>query len=176
MPSVSQSVNRLILVTLAAAVLAIAAAYFLFPIHARLGGALGLAFWIGATLLASALPVPLPRGTVVSVAAGPMIAVMILGGPLAAGLVGLIGTTDSREVRGRVPWYGTVYNHASAVIAVVLGGVVLEFLTRVLTPVMQAELASFVSAVAAAAHGDWYFLGRSRTRTTRSRWSIRTWR
>ncbi len=30
-----------------------------------------------------------------------------------------IGTTDDREIRGEVPWYGTLYNHASAAIAVV---------------------------------------------------------
>jgi putative nucleotidyltransferase with HDIG domain len=156
---VSRSVRRLILISVAAAVLAIAAAYFLFPIHQELGGAVGLVFWIGATLLASALPVPLPRGTVVSVAAGPMIAVMILGGPFAAGIVGLIGTTDSREVRGQVPWYGTVYNHASAVIAVVLGGFALELVNDLLTPSVQAEVASFISAVVGAAaffFASWY--------------------
>jgi putative nucleotidyltransferase with HDIG domain len=85
-------------------------------------------FWTAATLLASALPVRLPRGTVVSVAAAPMIAAIILGGPLAAALVALVGTTDSREVRGDVPWYGTLFNHSSAVIAAVLGAVVLELL------------------------------------------------
>jgi len=59
-----------------------------------------------------------------------MIAVFVVGGPFAAAVVALIGTTDNRELRGEVPWYGTLFNHASAVVAVVLGGVVYEILAR----------------------------------------------
>ncbi|HET9394413.1 MAG TPA: hypothetical protein VFO36_00020, partial [Nitrospiraceae bacterium] len=122
----SSNVRRLILATVAAAIVSIAAAYLLFPVHSELGSLPGLAFWTVATLAASALPVRLPRGTVVSVAAAPMIAVMALGGPLAAAIVGVIGTTDTRELRGQVPWYGTLYNHASAAIAIVVGGAAFE--------------------------------------------------
>ncbi len=86
-----------------------------------------MTFWTGATILASALPVRLPRGVIISVAAAPMIAVFILGGPLAGALVALIGTTDSREVRGKVPWYGTAFNHASAVNSAVAGASFLTF-------------------------------------------------
>ena len=55
-------------------------------------------------------------------------AAIILGGPIAAGVVAVIGTTDSREVRGEVPWYGTVYNHASVLIACVAGASAYEVL------------------------------------------------
>ena len=127
---VSPNVSRLIFAAVAAAIVTIAAAYLLFPVHEELGGPVGLLYWTAATLAASALPVRLPRGTVVSVAAAPMIAVMALGGPLAAAVVGLIGTTDSREVRGEVPWYGTLYNHASAVIAIFAGAVVSEIVSN----------------------------------------------
>src|SRR5262245_54720876 len=72
----------------------------------------GLAFWIVLTLFAGALPVRMPRGTLVSVAIAPILAAMTLGGPVAAGWVALIGTTELRELRGRVPWYGTAANHA----------------------------------------------------------------
>jgi putative nucleotidyltransferase with HDIG domain len=125
---VTQQVRLLILIAVAAAVVAIAAAYFLYPIRPTIGGVPGLIFWTAATFIASALPVRLPRGTVVSVAAAPMIASFILGGPFAAAMVALIGTTDSREIRGQVPWYGTVFNHSAAVIAVVSGGIVFEAL------------------------------------------------
>jgi putative nucleotidyltransferase with HDIG domain len=105
-----------------------AAAYVVFPIRDEIGGPGGLAFWTLATLAASALPVRLPRGSVVSVAAAPMIAAFVLGGPFAGAIVALIGTTDSREAKGEVPWYGTFYNHASAVVSVVQAGAVYELI------------------------------------------------
>jgi putative nucleotidyltransferase with HDIG domain len=128
---VSRNVRRLILATVAAAILAIAAAYYLFPIRPEIGGAAGLAFWTVATLVASALPVRLPRGIIVSVAAAPMVAAMILGGPLAAAGVAVLGTTDTREVRGQVPWYGTVFNHASQVVAVFIGAAAYDVLIAI---------------------------------------------
>jgi hypothetical protein len=87
---------------------------------------LGLAFWTGLTLFAGALPVRMPRGSLVSVATAPIVAAMALGGPVAAGWVALIGTTELRELRGRVPWYGTAANHAGVVLPVLIGGVVAE--------------------------------------------------
>jgi putative nucleotidyltransferase with HDIG domain len=107
-----------------------------------------LAFWTLATLAASALPVRLPRGTVVSVAAAPMIAVMALGGPLAAAIVGVIGTTDTRELRGEVPWYGTLYNHASAAIAIVVGGAAFEIVSA-LGP-NDSPIVSFIATLVGA--------------------------
>jgi putative nucleotidyltransferase with HDIG domain len=154
---VNPRVRRLILITTAAAVVSIAAAYLLYPIGSTLGGTIGLVFWTLATLLASALPVRLPRGTVVSVAAAPMIAVFVLGGPFAAAVVAVIGTTDSREVRGEVPWYGTLFNHASAVIAVVIGGAVYEAMLAAL-PANPATspIVGFVAAIVASGV---FFLG-----------------
>src|SRR3990172_9605841 len=63
---------------------------------------LGILFWICAVLFASAYPVTMPRGTVVGVSMAPIVAVMALGGPAAAGWVALIGTTELRELRGRI--------------------------------------------------------------------------
>ena len=56
----------------------------------------GLAFWTLITLFAGALPVRMPRGTFVSVSIAPVIAAMALGGPVAAGWVALVGTTELR--------------------------------------------------------------------------------
>src|SRR5215213_7452981 len=64
----------------------------------------GLIFWTVITLFAGALPVRMPRGTLVTVAIAPIIAAMALGGPTAAAWVALVGTTEVRELRGRVPW------------------------------------------------------------------------
>lgn len=86
----------------------------------------GILFWIAVTLFASAYPVRMPRGTVVGVSIAPIVASMVLGGPAVGGLVALIGTTELRELRGRVPWYGTLANHASLVLPAVAGGLAVE--------------------------------------------------
>jgi HD-GYP domain-containing protein (c-di-GMP phosphodiesterase class II) len=86
----------------------------------------GLAFWTMITLFAGALPVRMPRGTLVSVSIAPIVATMVLGGPVAAGWVALIGTFEVRELRGRVPWYGTAVNHAGMVLPAIAGALVCE--------------------------------------------------
>ncbi|HEY5276143.1 MAG TPA: hypothetical protein VIK38_06345, partial [Coriobacteriia bacterium] len=82
----------------------------------------GLAFWTGLTLLASALPVQMPRGFRIDTSIAPIVAAMTLGGPTAAGWVALIGSTEHRELSGRVPWYGTLANHAGIVIPAIAAG------------------------------------------------------
>jgi len=89
---------------------------------------LGLVFWILLTMFAGALPVRMPRGSLVSVAMAPIVAAMALGGPVAVGWVALIGTTEIRELRGRIPWYGTAANHAGVVLPALAGGIVAEWL------------------------------------------------
>src|SRR3990170_22512 len=123
MPS---ALRLLIVFVTAAAAVALVAAVLLFPAREAIGGPRGLAFWVGLTLLASALPVKFPRGNLISVSTAPILASMVLGGPAVAGLVALVGTTEWRELRGRIPWYGTLYNHAALAGPAVVGGVVYE--------------------------------------------------
>jgi len=87
----------------------------------------GVAFWIVVTLFASSLPVTLSGGVQVAVSNAPLMAATLLGGPTAGALVALLGTLDAREVRGRVPWYGTLTNHAAIVLPVIVGGLVMRF-------------------------------------------------
>ena len=84
----------------------------------------GIAFWTALTLLASGLPVQMRRGSFVAVSIAPVVAAMSLGGPAVAGWVAAIGTTELRELRGRIPWYGTVTNHAAIVLPAIAGGLV----------------------------------------------------
>jgi len=119
---------------------------------------LGLTFWIVVALFASALPVQMPRGTIVSVSAAPIVAAMALGGPVAAGWVAAIGTTELREIRGRIPWYGTLVNHAGIMLPAILGGFVAELLRPVADPGQPLISAmslnpgqSFISTMAGAA-------------------------
>src|SRR3954454_9192524 len=85
----------------------------------------GLLFWTVVTLVASALPVRMPRGTLVGVSIAPLIAATVLGGPTAGAWVALLGTTEMREVRGRIPWYGTLANHAGLLLPTVAAGLVM---------------------------------------------------
>jgi putative nucleotidyltransferase with HDIG domain len=107
----------------------------------------GLAFWTILSLFASALPVRMPRGTVVSVNTAPIVAAMVLGGPVAAGWVALLGTTEVRELRGRIPWYGTLVNHAGVALPATVGGLVAEILGAGTT---DDQLRSFVATMAGA--------------------------
>ena len=79
----------------------------------------------------------MPRGTVVSVSMAPIVAAAVLGGPAAAGWVALLGTTELRELRGRVPWYGSLFNHAGIGLPVVLGGLLLNALRDVSPDLMD---------------------------------------
>ena len=85
----------------------------------------GLAFWIVVTSCASALPIRMPRGALFIVSMSTVMAATILGGPAAGAWVGLLGTTELREIRGRVPWYGTLANHAGIVIPAAAAGLVM---------------------------------------------------
>jgi HD-GYP domain-containing protein (c-di-GMP phosphodiesterase class II) len=108
--------------------------------------ALGLAFWTAVTALASALPVRMPRGMLVTVSIAPVIAATALGGPAAGGWIALIGSTEVRELRGRVPWYGTLANHAGLVLPAVAAGVAMEGLRGTSTSVVLDFLATMVGA------------------------------
>ena len=154
----TSSVRRLILACTAAAAIAVAAAAFLFPIRPEIGGLPGFLFWIALTLIGSALPVRLPHGTVVSVSAAPFLAALVLGGPTAAAIVTAIGITDHREVRGQVPWYGTLFNHASVVLAVVVGGSIFEVvrIAAAGTEPLTAQALTFIGLLAGSA--VFYFL------------------
>ena len=98
------------------------------PSGAEIG--LGIAFWIAITLMASALPVELPGGTQLAVSIAPVIVAMNLGGPAVAAWVAWIGTTELREIRGRIPWYGTLANHAGIVLPAIAGSWVMHVVGR----------------------------------------------
>ena len=53
-------------------------------------------------------------------------AATILGGPTAGTWVALLGTTEIRELRGRMPWYGTLANHAGMMLPAIAAGLVMH--------------------------------------------------
>lgn len=114
--------------------------------------ALGVLFWTSLTLIASALPVRLPLGTHQAVAMAPLLAALTLGGPAVAGWVAAIGSTEIRELRGRIPWYGTLANHAGIVLPAIASGVtrlvVLDIARQVGT---NSQIVDFGATMIAAA-------------------------
>ena len=86
----------------------------------------GMVFWIAVTLVASALPVRMPRGAVFAVSVSTVTASIVLGGPTAGAWVGLIGITQMRELRGKIPWYGTLANHGAVIMPAVVAGLVMR--------------------------------------------------
>ncbi|MEA2608530.1 MAG: hypothetical protein QOJ75_773 [Chloroflexota bacterium] len=113
--------------------------------------ALGIGFWTLLTLITSALPVRLPHGTYQAVALAPLVAAMSLGGPAVAGWVAAIGTTETRELRGRIPWYGTLMNHAGVVLPVVVAGTIRLAIVSIASPPEAPSLiVDFVATIIAA--------------------------
>jgi len=113
--------------------------------------ALGVAFWTLLTLISSSLPVKLPHGTYQAVALAPLVAAMSLGGPAVAGWVAVIGTTESREIRGRIPWYGTLINHAGVVLPVVVAGAIRGAIVSLESPTGPPSLiVDFLATILAA--------------------------
>src|SRR5450759_2548589 len=112
----------------------------------------GIAVWTGLALLASAVPVQMPRGFLVATSIAPIVAAMSLGGPTAAGWVALIGTSEYRELSGRVPWYGTLANHAGLVIPAIAGGFTRQaVLAELARAGITAPVVDFSSTLAGAA-------------------------
>jgi len=149
----STQLRLYIITTVAVAGILLAAAFTFWPIRPAIGGVPGIAFWCLLTFLASALPVRLPKGLRVTVAFAPATAAMLLGGPAAAGLVAVIGTFDVRELRGRVPWYGVLNDHACFAIAATTSGILLEALLSVAEPSalsVGASIGGFISFIGAS--------------------------
>src|ERR1035437_2414576 len=108
---------------------------------------LGVLFWIVLTLAGSSFAVRMPGGSFVDVSFAPIVAAMSLGGPIVAGLVALLGATQSRELHRQVPWYGVVANHAGITGPAVLSAYALSMVPR-LNP--SNVWIDFLATVAAA--------------------------
>jgi putative nucleotidyltransferase with HDIG domain len=107
----------------------------------------GVLFWIGISLAGSSLAVRMPGGSLLDVSFAPMVAALSLGGPAAAGWVGIVGSTQVREIRGQVPWYGVVANHCVITVPAILSAVILQsvpFRSHAAVDFAATVLAAFV--------------------------------
>jgi diguanylate cyclase (GGDEF)-like protein len=78
-----------------------------------------------------------------------VVAAMMLGGPVAAGWVGLVATIELREIR-EVPWIGVVHNHAVSALGGVAAGMAGVLLRARLAPLLDPPAAAFAAAFAAS--------------------------
>ena len=93
---------------------------------------MGLALWTAITMLASAFQVKFPDGSLFAVSVAPVVAAMVLGGPLAGFFVGAIGSLEWREVRGSLAWYQFLGNRTECSIGGLLGGFALVATTSLI--------------------------------------------
>jgi hypothetical protein len=129
----------------------LAAATLLSPLYIGTSAS-DVVWWIAVALITSAAPVRLPRGVIIAVATCPILAAGFSGGPAAAAWVAAVGTTELREIDGRVPWYGTLFNHAATVLPAVGASLIFHFLHP--TTGFVANPASLIAAVVA---GTFFF-------------------
>ena len=111
------------------------------------GIVLGIALWTAIALVSSAFPISMPNGNRHDVSSAPTVAAMALGGPVAGALVAAIGTLDSRELRGKVPWYAFAANRIVCSVGAVVGG----FLMLLLSGVIPGQAGMAVAAIAGGA-------------------------
>ena len=125
--AMSNSLRRLVTVVVGSAAVALLLVSIPVPRDVDLGR---IFFWTLVTLVASAMPVYLPRGINASVNSAPLVAAIFdihLANPFAALWIALIGTIQLRDVRRELKWYGTLYNRASSVLAVLGAWLVYTF-------------------------------------------------
>ncbi len=97
----------------------------------------GILFWTVVAFVASAAPVKLSDGVQVAVSTAPLMAAAVLGGPTAAAWVAVFGSTDLREIKGRVVWYGTLANHAAIALPVIAGAIAIALLPGSGVPLLE---------------------------------------
>jgi len=114
-------------------------------VHSTAGG---LLFWIAIGLLGSTRTRK-DEHAVLTFHLPFVVAAMMLGGPVAAGWVGLVATIELREIR-EVPWIGVVHNHAVSALGGVGAGMVGVLLRARLAPLLDPPAAAFTAAFAAS--------------------------
>ncbi len=85
----------------------------------------GIGFWTAIAIAADNVSFVSPTGSQISLGALPLIAAAALGGPLVAGWVALVGSTELRELRERPPAV-VVSNHVGIALPLVAVALVLE--------------------------------------------------
>lgn len=111
--------------------------------------ALGVVIWIAVGLTTSSRGSSDEGHVAIVFGVAPIVAAFALGGPTAAVWVALLGSFEARELRGEVPWYGVLANHAMIAIPAGIGGIVTLGL-RGLPFADGSQLVDFLAVMAGA--------------------------
>lgn len=107
-------------------------------------------FWVALTLFSAALPVKLPGGVVAHTTTTPIIAAVfdtLLPNPFAVCWIAFLGTTEIRDLRRELPWYGTLYNRSSYLLSAFAAWSAAQAAARALG---SSEPAAVVAQIASA--------------------------
>ena len=110
----------------------------------------GLVLWIAVGLATATRSVSDEGRATILYGVGPIVGAWAVGGPAAGVWVALFGTFEMRELRGDIPWYGVIANHAMQVLPAALGGV-LTFVLRDISGARPGDVSDFVAVIAGAA-------------------------
>ena len=108
------------------------------------GPASAVIFWVTLVFLGSSLSVRLPIGNYVDVSFAPLMASVCLGGPAVAAWTAVLGSTQVREFRREVPWYGVIANHCGIALPAIVAAFALEAV-----PGRDQPLVDFLATVGA---------------------------
>ena len=155
----SRAVIAVTVIPTVAAALAFVAVVLAFPIHPAIAApftvgsidpvAIGVGLWVLVGLATSSRSVADEGRVTIMYGVGPTVGAWALGGPTAGVWVALLGTFELRELRGSIPWYGVVANHAGQVLPAAIGGV-LTLVLRDATAARPGEAADLIAVIAGA--------------------------
>ncbi|MGZ4356445.1 MAG: sensor histidine kinase [Gaiellaceae bacterium] len=110
-----------------------------------------LLLWIGVVAVVELIPVPMWRGTQVSMGFPVLMAVAFLYPPVAAGLAGLVGSFDPREFRREATLMRALFNRCQIALAVVAASAIFHSFANL----EESRSIVLVSAAVIAAVGDY---------------------
>jgi signal transduction histidine kinase len=110
-----------------------------------------LAVWVAVVIVLELIPVPMWRGTQVSMGFPVLMAVAFLYSPVAAGLAGLVGSFDPREFRHEHSLLRAMFNRCQIALAVVAASAIFHSLADV----KESPTGIALSAAILASVGDY---------------------
>lgn len=137
------------------------------------GALLGLGLWALLAFVTSVRAIPMPDGGYLTLSLAPILAASLLGGPLAGGIVSLVGTLEWRELRGSVPVDALADNRATVALPALVAGFAMDALRGGVADPLRGALVAGLGALLMIAGND--VLGTISRRLRQGHGVLRTW-